>query len=515
MVRLALLLLVAGPLVAGCLGPEITLAAVSDQVQVFEGAYTWRPPQAYDGQGAPRDAADLMAPERLPVGIQQLVPGLGAEPNVGVTSSGAIFVTTYDQVRRSLDQGRTWEIVWDLVPPGYPTVQDTFSTSDPMLWVDPVTDRIFVNQMHPAVQCTYMAWSDDDGETWTERPLACSALPGLDHQKVMTAAPRLPLPMVQYPNVVYVCVNKRLDTGLGLADAGMGTSCYMSRDGGLTYPLETEAYVNDALCSNINGHPAAWPDGTVGMVLGNLGAECDRPFSVVLTGNDGATWDLRQCDPELDQKEIDADMTVTPDGTAYVLLRDGDEVTRLVRSTDKFQTCQHWRVAPPEVTITAFAGITSGDDGRLAMAYLGTRTPQAPGATPSNVTQASVWHLYVTTVEDAASDNPTFVTQQVTPEEDPVQIGCIWMGGGGGGAFACRNLLDFIDMVRDQDGRWYVAITDGCVPRNGCTGTPEQSDFQSRDSQIAVVVQDRGASLFAQKGILPPLGLLPPMPLER
>ncbi|HUR68949.1 MAG TPA: sialidase family protein [Candidatus Thermoplasmatota archaeon] len=510
MTRGALLLVVA-LLASGCLGATVDLTPLSATIETFDGAYTFPPPVAYDASGAPLDAHALLSPDAMPIGIEQMVPGIGGEPNLGVTSSGAIFVTTLDQVRRTQDQGRTWETVWDLVPPGNVT-DDLYSTSDPMLWVDPDTDRVFVNQMHPGLQCTYMAWSDDDGATWFDRPLACSAIPGIDHQKVMTAKPRLPVPTAGYPNVVYVCNNKRLDVfGLG----GMGTSCFMSRDGGLTYPIETQAYVNDQLCGNVNGHPAAFPDGTVAMVMGNLGRKCDRPFTVVLSQDDGLTWQARQCDPELGQLEIDADMTVTPDGTAYVLLRDEDQIAHLVRSRDMFATCEHWRVSPPDNTLNVFAGITSGDDGRIAMLYLGTSTPQEVGATPSNATPGSVWHAYVTTSHDAESDTPTFVTQQVTPDEDPVQVGCIWLGGGGGGPFTCRNLLDFIDIVHDADGRWYAVITDGCNPRNGCTGSPEQSDFQSRDREVALIAQERGASLFADRGILPPLGLTPPMPLER
>lgn len=505
-------------LVPGCLGPALDLTPMSAVVETVApdgSGYTWRAPVAYRATGEALDVDALLA--GMPVGVEQLVPGVGAEPNLGVTASGALFVTTYDILQRSLDQGRTWEAVWELKSPGGDLSDDLFSTSDPMLWVDQDTDRVFVNHMHPGLQCTYMAWSDDDGASWIDRPLACGLIPGIDHQKVMTAKPRLPAPTTGYPNVVYVCNNKRLEifggyVGETTGSIGMGTSCYMSRDGGLTYPIETEAYVNDQICSNVNGHPAPYPDGTVAMVLGSLGDRCQRPFTVVLSEDDGLTWQIKQCDPELGQVEIDADMTVTPDGTAYVLLRGDDEIAHLARSTDKWETCDHWRVAPPDHTNSVFAGITSGDDGRIAMAYLGTRDPQEPGTSPSNVTGGTQWHLFVTTVFDAASDTPTFVTQQVTPDEDPVQVGCVWLMGGGGGPYRCRNLLDFIDMVRDDEGRWYVAITDGCTPRNGCTGSPEQSDFQSRDAQIAVVVQDRGMSLFADKGELPPLGLVPPVP---
>ncbi|HEX2021579.1 MAG TPA: sialidase family protein [Candidatus Thermoplasmatota archaeon] len=520
-------LLALSPALAGCLQDDgLPLTPLSDMVQTFPGQFTWRAPVAYDGNGTP--VAMPLSAEEMPVGVESLVPKGGAEPNTGVTSSGAVFVTAGDSVFRSRDKGLTWEEVHRLVPPGYPLMPDQWRSYDPMLWVDTDTDRVYVNHMNPAIFCTYMAWSDDDGESWFERPYSC-LLPQLDHQKVMTARPG---PQAKtgtlpgYPNVLYVCVNKRVEvipienpvsTGTPADSAGnLGTTCFVSLDGGYTYAYETAAYVNDQDCGNINGHPAAYPDGTVVLILGNLGGKsCVRPLTAIVTEDNGLTWEPRVCDAELGQKEIDADVTVTPDGTAYALYRDDDHLPYLLRTTDKFRTCETFKVAPPDITVATFAGITSGDDGRVAMAWLGTRDPQEPGVEPSNVTPGTTWHLFVTTSFDAASENPTFVTQQVTPEEDPVQVGCVWLHGGGGGPQSCRNLLDFIDMTRDPDGRYVVAITDGCTPRNGCSGTPEQSDFQSRDRQIAVVVQDRGMGLFAEKGILPPIGLVPPQPLER
>lgn len=516
MIRSAILLalIATTPVLAGCFSAtaELPIEPLSANVDRFVG-YTWAAPVSHMADGAPVELP--FAFEELPVGVEQLVPGAGAEPNVGVTSSGTIFVTTYDQVRRSRDHGATWEEVFDFTTPQYPKTVDVFATSDPMLWVDPVTDRVYANHMHPGLICTYMAWSDDEGDTWTERPFACGAIPGIDHQKVMTAPPAMGLPMPAYPNVLYICNNKRFDTMIQTG-VSMGTSCMMSYDGGMTYPVETEAYVTDEVCSNVNGHPAAYPDGTVVFIMGALGGEdCERPATAVLSETNGLTWTPRQCAPDVQNKEIDADVTVTPDGTAYALIRDETHKMRLLRTTDKFVSCDVFDVSPPDNTLNVFAGITSGDDGRIAMVYLGTKDPQQPGATPSNATGGTRWHAFVTTSFDAASENPTFVTQQVTPHEDPVQVGCVWLGGGGGGYEICRNLRDFIDMTVDPDGRWVAAITDGCTPRNGCTGTPEQTDFQSGDEQVAIIIQDKGMSLFADQGLVQPLGMSPPQPLRR
>ena len=53
----------------------------------------------------------------------------------------------------------------------------------------------------------------------------------------------------------------------------------------------------------------------------------------------------------------------------------------------------------------------------------------------------------------------TWSTVDATPS-DPVQRGCIWMGGGSN---QCRNLLDFMDATIDQTGRILVGYADGCT----------------------------------------------------
>ncbi len=493
---------------AGCLSADdaLPLTRLADgEAPGWQGTFTWPTPVVHDVTGIINGVVPDLDPtgSSFPRYVERLVPGDGAEPNIGVTSAGNIFVTSFDQVHRSGDGGATWEIVHDFVTPNFPETEDLFRTADPMLWVDPVTDRIFANHMHPSILCAYMVWSDDEGETWTERPASCG-VPYLDHQKIVTGTPALTgVGPRTYPTNLYFCVNK----------IELGTWCATSLDGGISYAYDRQVYIHDQSCSNINGHPAVFPDGTVAVALGSLGAYCDRPATVVVSEDDGLTWTLRQCAPEYGQTEIDADITITADGTAYMLFRHTDERAYLLRSTDKFRTCDVFPVAPPDHTINVFAGITHGDDGRIAMAYLGTRDPQEQDAGPSNATGGTRWHLFVTTTFDAASASPTFVTQQVTPEEDPVQLGCVWLQGGGGGPRGCRNLLDFIDVVSDQDGRVHIAITDGCTPRIGCAGDPFRSDFQSRDRQIGVVVQDSGMSLFAAKGVLPSIGLTWPEPL--
>ncbi|MCA1813767.1 MAG: hypothetical protein LC624_07435 [Halobacteriales archaeon] len=141
------------------------------------------------------------------------------------------------------------------------------------------------------------------------------------------------------------------------------------------------------------------------------------------------------------------------------------------------------------MTSTRFLAMTGGDDGKLAFAYLGTRDVASAA---SDATDDTRWHLFVTMTYDAAGTSPTFVTQQVTNDTDPVQIGYMWEGGGGDPA---RNLLDFIDMVADKDGRIYVAFTDGCT--KDCAGNLTATKLQSRSRDTALAVLETGPLLRA------------------
>ena len=59
----------------------------------------------------------------------------GAEPSIGITSSGCIFFIAFEKPMRSCDGGVTWENTAD--------ASQAFFTNDPYGWVDPITDRVF------------------------------------------------------------------------------------------------------------------------------------------------------------------------------------------------------------------------------------------------------------------------------------------------------------------------------------------------------------------------------------
>ncbi|HUR62682.1 MAG TPA: sialidase family protein [Candidatus Thermoplasmatota archaeon] len=450
----------------------------------------------------------------------------GGEPNIGITPRGNVFVTAGGLVMKSTDQGRTWTEAFNLtrfwgplydpeaipnswpvpvcenVPvspplvgcPGPDQVRAVTRSSDPQIWVDPDTGRVFADFM-TGLYCSKMFFSDDEGASWISSPVDCG-VPVNDHQKVATGhyGPDAPVPLNPvYPNVVYYCYNKLLYS-----------SCAVSHDGGLTFNYDRPATIAvgtggegsgvapEGPCGGINGHPATAPDGTVYLPL-NLG--CDGPVVMVSTTN-GATWTMRQGPTVHGAEEIDPDITVTPDGTAYMLYRGTDHLPYLVRSHDRFATWQGpWLVAPPDIRSSVFTGITSGDDGRIAMAFLANRdTTEEPSQAPN----ATRWHLFNVLSIDAASDSPTFTAVQVTPDADPVQIGCVWLGGGGN---PCRNMLDFIDLHAGPDGRAYTVFSDGCVAR--CAYNATATNLQSRSRIVSVSVLTGGPGLLEGKVFQP------------
>lgn len=458
---------------AGCLGAD---TALEDQVS---------PEPATDPLvtlHTPNEALPLSA---LPEGllVPQVVAGItghtGAEPTIGVTSDGSIFIVAMTHVIRSQDDGATWEIVHE-----FPR------TLDPMLWVDPLTDRVFVNHLY--VACSVLAWSDDLGESWTTNPIACG-VPVNDHQKVATAPPREGAtlqPTGDYPNLVYYAYN-------GIA---LGSRVSISLDGGLTFPINSEtvpANHPNACSGGLHGHLESAPDGTLYLpkrscdgVLVARSLDSGFSWGQTLVGDDVGSTDCRK------NPEIATDTA----NNAYVTWPAADQELYLAHTTDGGGT---WgpsvRASPPEMEVTTMPVMKAGDPGRLAIAYYGIERDQTADEVPDRVNETGRWHLYVTYTLNALDPEPTFVTVQATPDEDPVQIGPISTNSGCDNPPGSRNLLDFIDLALDGEGRAYVTYTDGCV--EACT-EPDATMEDSRSREVAFALVAQGPSLFEEVGQL-------------
>ena len=486
---------------AGCLdGDSITSpgndeASLPANVRVFSGAVGF-------GENT------TLAPDRAPASFGSAgfayVSSYGPEPNIGITSSGAIFTSAFSTVMRSTDQGATWEAVHTHA---IPVVADTAGdNNDPMLWVDQWTDTVYNAPMFPILLCASIYASTDDGESWPATPTpSCGDAP-FDHQKLASgpAGPDTnPLATVGlHPTVLYMCYN-------GIAV----TNCSVSYDGGTTWPVNRPTVVNTAgmvvpteqvgvlspCFSGQNGHPTVSQQGVVAFLRT---WSCTQPILTYSTDS-GLTWNNvpgpgypggpSDFLATANAHSIDPEVAFTPDGTMYVLFQGHDHHAYLASTKDLGASWQGpFDVTPPGTTSTVFAALGAGDDGRIAMGFLAAGNVTGSSA---NAPEDSRWHLWLVTSYDAASEDPTFVAYQATPDSDPVQVGPIHQGGGGSGT---RNLLDFIDGAVAPNGDFYVSFTDGCTVANECATKPTAEQTTAYRGSEGAVAWLKGAGLLAQ-----------------
>jgi len=466
MQRPALPLLALALLVAGCVSAPQALT-------IDPGAAPG--PSASNGFLQAHDAAGAMAVPSVWNSLQVRLAPTGfptGEPTLGVAKDGTIFTFDFEgsltdmvpgYLARSRDHGATWERVGD-------PILSPRNTFDPWIWLDPATDRIY--NTHLQIACTWLAWSDDLGATWQANPLGGCGLPAHDHQKVTGGPPPAGTPTLGYPSVLYYAYNSFLVTGTPVR---LGTVVTTSLDGGRTWTPGSVAHASDCHVG-VTGPIAVAPDGTAYMAK----ASC-RSLDLVMSRDAGLTWSLaRSFDEHGIQPALatDPDIAVDADGTAYVVWPGEDGLLYLSVGSGTTWS-DPVRVTPPDVTASVYSVVAAGEPGKVAVAYLGTTsdTSKWKSKDPSDATEDAVWHAYMTFSEDAKATDPVFVTKRLTPDDDPVQVGCIWLRGG---SSDCRNLFDFIDLV-ERDGRAYLVYTDGCQK---CR---KAADSHRGDAVVAIV----------------------------
>ncbi|HEV8242068.1 MAG TPA: Ig-like domain repeat protein, partial [Thermoanaerobaculia bacterium] len=372
----------------------------------------------------------------------------GGEPSIGVDAiTGKVMYAAgvpLETLRVSFDGATPPNATWRDV--SHVWTQTPRAFADPLLFADPQTGRTFALQLEGLTPFSTMAFSDDDGASWTPSQ-GSGVASGIDHQSVGGGPFAPPLTRdphgALYPNAVYYCAQELV-----------AANCARSDDGGLTFGPAVTIYTTE--CGGLHGHVKVAPDGTV--YVPNRG--CSGRHGIVVSEDNGLTWVVRTI-PGSGVGDSDPSIAVAHDGTIYVGFQDGDGHPKVAVSHDKGA---HWDSYGPSnaafqdvgaafgIQNSAFPEMVAGDPLRAAMAFLG--TPTGGGMQDSSF--AGVWHLYVASTYDGGL---TWTTVDATPT-DPVQRGCIWMGGGSN---VCRNLLDFNDAVIDAEGRVLVAYADGCT----------------------------------------------------
>lgn len=519
---------------AGCLDlGNVKLESTLDDVYQFAN-YHFPPPRAFDGQGKNATHPWISEPARIPHGVQSLMKTQGADMSVTANKKGTLFVANYEAVYASRDQGRNWTKVHDLLPDGYPINEDRFKSAGVALHADPVTDRVYLSHLN---SCAFLLWTDDEGKTWTQSqssywPQSCATpYQSFREQRVFTAKPgpdtKVPAALQKYPTVLYIC---------GTLFPLFQAVCSVSFDGGATFPyIGTPILPFSTDCTILTlGHPAPAADGTIVVPLGlatpvNRCTTYTRP-TVLLSRDSGLTWEVRHYGQGL-QTEVAPTVVFAPNGTAYMTVRDSSYRIQLYRSNDLFRThAGPFRVSAPDTTLSSHGTVVAGDEGRLSIAYIATTRAQKQakyyygeiGGSPAGAAQDSFWHFYVASTDNATSERPVFVADRVTPDEDPIHIGCIqyvptssvYTAAISRETYECTNNLNFMESAMLPDGRFVMGVTDGCAPRNGCT-IDTAGGYQARERTPSVIVQDAGMSLLAANGLLPSLGLVPPQPEPR
>jgi hypothetical protein len=397
--------------------------------------------------------------------------GLGddaGEPSIGVdTATGnALYQAGLQTLRVDFSSGTP---TWRNVAP----VLTSQATLDPILFTDQHTNRTFVSQL--SADCSLFAYTDDDGASWTQNPVGCGIVSGFDHQSVGGGpfAPGLIGATTSYKDAVYYC-----------SQSGVTAQCHLSRDGGLTFGPGVMAY-NATQCGGLHGHVKVGPNGSAYLPNG----DCGGKQGVAISKDNGTTWKVSTVGDSSTQDESDPSVAIGAGNTVYFGYDNntagGKEshpmVSVLKPGASSFGTSVDVG-ASLGIKNTQFPAMVAGDDGRAALAFLGTTT----AGDDQSSSFAGVWHLYVATTLDGGS---TWTTVDATPS-DPVQKGCIWLGGGSN---TCRNLLDFMDATVDATGRILVGYADGC------TGSCPSGGTNTHTAKATIARQTGGDDLIAAR----------------
>jgi hypothetical protein len=436
------------------------------------------------------------------------------EPSLGVGLASAQFPTG-----RTMYQANTTTLRVDFDDCPSPaattwankTAPNTSNTTlDPILFTDRYTGRTFASQLAGA--CSRAAYTDsaspfNDGDTWVPSQ-GCGVPAGIDHQTLgggplaspLTGNPGFPL----YPDSVYYCSQYGTNAA----------SCAISLDGGATFGPSVPIYTIS--CFGIHGHVKVAPDGTAYVPNSDCSSSVAGPGindtarqGLVFSEDNGATWSQPQLVPNSNPAPgiVDPSIGIGASGTVYYGYANSNgspsiAVGHQVNHQIVWTSNQDVGSALGIQNVT-FPEVVAGDDNRAAYAFLGTTTP---GYYQDPEDFQGVWHLYIATTYDGGA---TWTTVDATPN-DPVQRGSICNSG----TVICgrtpndRNLLDFMDITVDREGRVEVAYPDGCitaacvqgVDRSGPGGVPDgklnrYDNDQARKATIAR--QSGGRRLFA------------------
>jgi hypothetical protein len=381
-----------------------------------------------------------------------------------------------------------------------PTSQ--FIDSDPIGFVDPVTGRAFCGQLTLTSPGCKISLTDTDGKDplgnpgpdgWTQTTGPAGS--GIDHETIGGGPYHSPLnlnpPSPVYPHAVYYCSQE------GASVSGQPLAfCLRSDDGGVNFNFGPIA-VQSTGCGGLHGHVKVTPDTPATETSGQAGTVylpfngCNGTGAVIVSADNGATWTPRPVPNTVSNPNLqDPAVAIDRGGRAYFVMASatGNGSQAIVAtSTDQGQSWQNTFDVGAAFSLAniAFPAAVAGDAGRAAVAFYGSTT----GGDESGHGFAGLWHLYIAETFDGGA---SWRTVDATPNA-PLQRGCIWMHGG---VDICRNLLDFMDMTIDKQGRVEVGYVSGCAGGNCMQAAP--SAFGNGYTATGTIArQSSGKRMFA------------------
>ena len=269
---------------------------------------------------------------------QSYVGRKAAEPTLGVGQTGVIYTvaSSFDAlpdgspkneprtlVEVSTDGGRTWHVRQPQVAGQNSMVVST----DPYIFVDPNVSqrdsRVFDIDLQ-GVNGAHLAYSDDEGKTWTQSLLTSAGVN--DHQTLVSGVePKgVPIPLTdpKFQKVLYYCVN-------GVAEG----SCVRSFDGGQTFTQANQTgyqafnaeYLasldenhNEGICGSLHGHAVTDKDGRLFIPRGY----CQIPM-IAISDDAATTFHDVQVAKAVSMSGQQASVAVDRAGNIYYVWQDG------------------------------------------------------------------------------------------------------------------------------------------------------------------------------------------------
>lgn len=369
--------------------------------------------------------------------------GEGGEPMLGVTPDGTLFTyswppdpTSWISVYRSVDGGATWESV------GARPLEET--SGDPDLTVD-VDGTVWFDALIRG--CTFVAVSQDAGESWTVNEKVCL---GAAYDR-----PRI-VPAEGGRAYLYHDNGYGSTSVLGTSDhGGTWTPVPAVAEWSAQAPLTRPGWGGGGFWNPATGSVFFTYTVREGPPSPLLGLTYAPGFGVLR--DDGGTFDV-QTVPGVSWSSGDSigggvvDGAADDAGNIYLTWAesiDGEVQIRLAVSSDDGAT---WSGPIPvdEPGGTAiFPTVAAGAEGHVAIAYYETG---AAGA-PQSVSEDAFWNVTLAWTADALTDEPAFEYGNLSHraiKQGPICPGGLVSCGDGNGD---RALLEFFDIQALPDGR--------------------------------------------------------------